>query len=123
MEKRQLQFKRSERRETKMGWEVYHVFTDVNNGSSLAVKKNKVLGYFNDFKSTTTYTVYLEYGGCLGIYDGNVLIFHWGGYIVQYNYKDGSYSQLNKVPKKVALTTERAHEFALRWFEKNKAVI
>ena len=46
MEIKQLQFKRSERRETKMGWEVYHVFTDINNGSSLAVKKNKVLRNF-----------------------------------------------------------------------------
>ncbi len=123
MEKKQLKFDRSERRETKMGWDVYNVFTDINNGSSLAVKKNKVLGYYKDFKATTTYSVYLEYGGCLGIYDGNVLIFHWGGYIVQYNYKDGTYTQLNKSPKKKSLTTERAHEFALRWFEKNKAVI
>jgi hypothetical protein len=117
MEKKQLQYEKSETVESTMGFDTYHIFRDLEKGSSLAVKKNRVLGFFEDFKVGEVYTIFLEYGGCYGIHYKNTLLFHWAGYIVQY--KDGAYSQVNKVPRKKTLTSEKAQTYAFRWFAKS----
>lgn len=125
MEKKSLEYIKSEKRENDSGTDLYHLFLQ-EDGRQLAVKHNRVCNYFlnredsGNFKQGVIYMVFLKYGGCLAISYNDKYIFNWGGRVIYF--EDGTFEELNNETRK-SLTSDKAQLYAIRFFGSNGVTI
>lgn len=117
MEKRDLKYITSERRENDSGVDFYDIFS-AENGKRIAIKSNKTTNCFGDFIVGETYTFLLQYGTCYGINYKDEFIFMWAGRII--TKRSGIYYEYNIPKSKKPLNTTQAERHHLRFLEKNK---
>ena len=126
MEKKSLEYIKSEKRENDSGTDLYHLFLQ-EDGRQLAVKHNKVCNYFinredsGNFKQGVIYMVFLKYGGCLAISHNDKYIFNWGGRVIYF--EDGKFQELNPNETRKSLTSDKAQLYAIRFFGSNGVTI
>lgn len=126
MEKKSLEYIKSEKRENDSGTDLYHLFLQ-EDGRQLAVKHNKVCNYFlnredsGNFKQGVIYMVFLKYGGCLAISYNDKYVFNWGGRIIYF--EEGTFEELNPNETRKSLTSDKAQLYAIRFFGSNGVTI